>query len=106
MRFAGVKMFSDGSLGGHTAAMHEGFSDLPDELGTDRLDRAWCLGMARTALGLGGRVAIHAIGDRANTGVLDLLETLISEGADPAMLRIEHASVLTPDDIIRFGVSE
>ena len=103
VRFAGVKMFSDGSLGGHTAAMHEGFSDLPDELGTDRLDRAWCLGMARTALGLGGRVAIHAIGDRANTGVLDLLETLIFEGADPAMLRIEHASVLTPDDIIRFG---
>lgn len=103
VRFTGVKMFSDGSLGGHTAAMREGFSDLPGERGTDRLDPAWCLDMARSALGLGGRVAIHAIGDRANGGVLDLLETLITGGADPAMLRVEHASVLTREDVARFG---
>jgi predicted amidohydrolase YtcJ len=103
VRFTGVKMFSDGSLGGHTAAMHEGFSDLPGERGTDRLDPAWCLDMARTAFGLGGRVAIHAIGDRANGGVLDLMETLIAGGVDPAMLRVEHASVLTGPDVARFG---
>lgn len=103
VRFTGVKMFSDGSLGGHTAAMHEGFSDAPHERGTGRLDRTWCLDMARTSLSLGGRVAIHAIGDRANGTVLDLMEVLIAEGADPGMLRIEHASVLTAEDIIRFG---
>lgn len=103
VRFTGVKMFSDGSLGGHTAAMYDGFNDAPHERGTDRLDRAWCLGMARAALHLGGRVAIHAIGDRANGGVLDVMETLISEGADPALLRVEHASVLTTADIARFG---
>ncbi|MBI5158338.1 MAG: amidohydrolase [Acidimicrobiia bacterium] len=103
VRFTGVKMFSDGSLGGHTAAMHEGFSDAPQERGTDRLDPAWCLSMARTSLRLGGRVAIHAIGDRANASVLDVMETLLAEGADPGLLRIEHASVLTPGDISRFG---
>ena len=103
VRFTGVKMFSDGSLGGHTAAMREGFSDAPQERGTDRLDPAWCLSMARTSLGLGGRVAIHAIGDHANGAVLDVMETLIAEGADPGRLRIEHASVLTLADITRFG---
>ncbi len=103
LRWLGVKMFSDGSFGGHTAAMHEGFSDLPEERGTDRLDPEWALEMARTSLRLGGNVAIHAIGDRANGTVLDLMETLIDEGADPSDLRIEHASVLTPGDIERFG---
>jgi hypothetical protein len=103
VRFSGVKMFSDGSLGGHTAAMHQGFSDAPRERGTDRLDPEWCLDLARASLRLGGRVAIHAIGDRANSGVLDVMEILLAEGADPALLRIEHASVLTADDITRFG---
>ena len=65
-RFLGVKMFSDGSLGGHTAAMHSGFADLPETTGTDRLDPAWAKGMAETSLAMGGGVAIHAIGDRAN----------------------------------------
>jgi predicted amidohydrolase YtcJ len=102
-RFAGVKMFSDGSLGGHTAAMHQPFTDKPDEIGTDRLDPSWAYEMAQGALDLDARVAIHAIGDRANSGVLDLMERLISAGADPAMLRIEHASVLTEADIVRFG---
>jgi len=101
--FTGVKMFSDGSLGGHTAAMHQPFSDKPDEIGTDRLDPSWAQDMAGAALELGGKVAIHAIGDRANEGVLDLMERLVERGADPADLRIEHASVLTESDIARFG---
>lgn len=103
VRFTGVKMFSDGSLGGHTAAMHQSFSDRTDQIGTDRIVPGAYRDMARVALGLGGRVAIHAIGDRANTSVLDLMEALVTEGADPAMLRVEHASVLTADDIVRFG---
>lgn len=103
VRFAGVKMFSDGSLGGHTAAMHHGFADEPAETGTDRLDPSWAEDMARAALDLEARVAIHAIGDRANGTVLDLMARLIDEGADPGALRIEHASVLTEADITRFG---
>lgn len=101
--FAGVKMFSDGSLGGHTAAMHEPFSDQSDKIGTDRLDPSWAEELATTALDMDSRVAIHAIGDRANSGVLDLMERLIDKGADPTRLRIEHASVLTASDILRFG---
>jgi predicted amidohydrolase YtcJ len=103
VRFEGVKMFSDGSLGGHTAAMHAGFTDRPAETGIDRLDPEWAYALATASLRLGGRVAIHAIGDRANTNVLDLLERLVTEGADPNRLRIEHASVLTSADIARFG---
>jgi len=103
VRFAGLKMYSDGSIGGHTAAMHDGFSDQPGEQGTDRLDPGWAAEMAGAALSMGGRVAVHAIGDRANENVLDLMESLVRGGGDPSRLRVEHASVLTEPDIARFG---
>jgi predicted amidohydrolase YtcJ len=95
VRFGGWKEFSDGSLGGHTAALHEPFADQPEERGTIRLRPVHTLEMARTSLDLGGAVAIHAIGDRANDEVLDLFEVLLAEGADPTRLRLEHASLVT-----------
>lgn len=101
--FLGLKMFSDGSLGGHTAALLEGYADRPDRRGTDRLDPPRAAAMARTAADLGGRVAVHAIGDAANAAVLDLMEELIESGTDPELLRIEHASVLAPGDAERCG---
>ena len=103
MRFGGWKEFADGSLGGHTAAMYEPFADRPDEIGVLRLRPAHAGVMARTSLELGGEVAIHAIGDRANDEVADFFEHLISDGADPARLRVEHASILTERTVTRFA---
>ncbi len=102
LRWAGYKGFADGSLGGHTAAMHAPFSDRPDEMGTMRLD-ASDRELARASLAMGGMVAIHAIGDRANSAVIDLFEELVTEGANPRKLRIEHASVLGRSDIDRMA---
>jgi hypothetical protein len=103
MRFLGWKEFSDGSFGGHTAAMHQPFTDRPDTRGTDRLDPEHAKTMARAAMMLGGSVAIHAIGDRANDSVLTLFEDLIEMGAEPARLRVEHASLLTESAIERMA---
>jgi len=102
LRWAGYKGFADGSLGGHTAAMHTPFSDRPDELGTMRLDDSDRL-LAETSLQMGGMVALHAIGDRANGAVIDLYEDLVAGGAFPQRLRIEHASVLDRADIDRIA---
>jgi len=103
VRFLGWKEFADGSFGGHTAAMHDPFTDRPDTHGTDRLDPEHVKTMARASMMLGGSVAVHAIGDRANDGVLDVFEDLIGMGADPERLRVEHASLLTEDAIERMG---
>lgn len=97
----GVKRFSDGSLGGHTAAMCSPFSDI-DTTGTYRLTPADAV-VARHSLARGGMVAVHAIGDRAVSGVLDLFEELIADGANPADLRMEHVSVIDPEQIDRFA---
>ena len=103
LTFLGVKEFADGSLGGHTAALELPYADQPDAHGALRLDPAAVGDRARTALRLGGKVAVHAIGDVANGRVLDLFDDLLAEGADPAKLRIEHASILTPELIGRFA---
>ncbi len=102
LRFLGLKAFSDGSLGGHTAAMHAPFTDRADTAGMVRLDTAWARTMADRALDLGAMVAVHAIGDHANDIVLDLFDGLTARGADPARLRVEHASVLSAALVDRF----
>jgi predicted amidohydrolase YtcJ len=101
--FFGWKDFADGSLGGHTAALYEPFTDRPDTTGTLRLDHQRAVLMGRTCLDLGGTVAIHAIGDLANDRVLDVLEELIEAGGDHTRMRVEHASVLRPDTIARMA---
>ncbi|MDP9144939.1 MAG: amidohydrolase family protein [Actinomycetota bacterium] len=101
--FLGWKEFADGSFGGHTAAMHEPFTDRPETRGMDRLDPEHVKTMARASMMLGGSVAIHAIGDRANDQVLDVFEELIGMGADPERLRVEHASLLTEAAIERMA---
>lgn len=103
LSWLGVKRFSDGSLGGHTAAMHTPFADV-DTTGTLRLTESDAA-IARTAVELGGMVAIHAIGDRAVDGVLDVFDDLVAAGADPAGLRMEHVSVISPEQIDRFARS-
>ena len=101
--FLGWKEFADGALGGRTAALYQPFHDDPSNRGILRLDPIHAADMARVCLGLGGTVAIHAIGDLANDRVLDLYEQLIEGGADPLRLRIEHASMLHPASVERMA---
>jgi predicted amidohydrolase YtcJ len=103
VRFHGWKDFSDGSFGGHTAAMHEPFTDRPDQMGTVRLDPELALRMGRLSVSLGGVVAIHAIGDLANDLVLDVMADLRRSGVEPGRLRIEHASILADSAIERMA---
>jgi predicted amidohydrolase YtcJ len=101
LSWLGLKRFADGSLGGHTAAMHAPFADNPS-MGILRLSEV-DTNLARRSIELGGMVAIHAIGDRAVDGVLDVFEELIAEGADPRDLRMEHVSVISPTQVRRFA---
>jgi len=104
LRIGGLKGFVDGSLGSHTAAMHQPFSDAPRDSGLlvsppDSL-YAWTSAADRAGL----QVMVHAIGDRANTLILDLFERVAREnGARDRRFRVEHAQHIRPADIPRFG---
>jgi predicted amidohydrolase YtcJ len=96
IRFAGWKGFADGSLGGRTAALRSPYSDNPSTSGLDL--GAGLYEMAAAAVDLGGKAAIHAIGDLALDRVLEIAERL-----GPGIVRVEHASVADPDPIARMA---
>ena len=104
LRIGGLKGFVDGSLGSHTAAFHEPFADAPDDRGLlvntpDDLYR-WISGADQAGL----HVMVHAIGDRANSLLLDTFARVAAEnGARDRRFRIEHAQHLAPRDIPRFA---
>jgi predicted amidohydrolase YtcJ len=102
-RVGGLKGFVDGSLGSHTAAFHEPFSDTPAERGffvnTPENLYTWI----STADKAGLHVIVHAIGDRANGTLLDIYDRVAREnGARDRRFRIEHAQHIAPADIPRF----
>lgn len=104
LRIGGLKAFVDGSLGSHTAAFLEPFTDSPNDKGLlvnkpEEL-HAWTRGA--TAAGL--HVMVHAIGDRAIRLQLDIFERVQNElhPKDPRF-RIEHAQHIAPADLPRFG---
>jgi len=97
--FLGWKAFADGSLGGHTAALRRPYADRPGTSGTLRLDPAWAQEMIRSTVALGGVAAVHAIGDAALGRVLEVFAAAIAGGVDPASLRVEHASLVLPEDL-------
>jgi len=61
--------------------------------------------LTRRSLQRGFQVCTHAIGDAANRMVLDAYERALRESSEArdARLRIEHAQVLSPQDIPRFA---
>jgi predicted amidohydrolase YtcJ len=97
-----VKIFTDGSLGSRTASMLEPY-DEAGGTGIETIDEKELDEKVSMALQNGIAVGIHAIGDKANRKVLDVLERNQHLLQIPtARSRIEHAQLLHPSDISRF----
>ena len=104
LHIGALKGFVDGSLGSHTAAMFEGFTDAPSDTGllvnTPEDLYQWTSSADRAGL----HVIVHAIGDRAINLQLNIFERVAREnGARDRRFRIEHAQHIAPRDIPRFG---
>jgi predicted amidohydrolase YtcJ len=101
-----VKMYADGALGSYGAALLEPYSDNPGTRGLTLTSSASLVDLCSRALDHGFQVCTHAIGDRANTIVLDAYEAAQTGAAGAARadarFRIEHAQVIAPADIPRF----
>jgi predicted amidohydrolase YtcJ len=107
--FRTIKVVSDGALGSRGAALHDPYSDAPDTSGFLTVKAEDLRPMLVDALRKGIQVETHAIGDRANTFVLDEYEAAFKavpagqrKVADPRW-RVEHAQIVNPADIPRFA---
>jgi predicted amidohydrolase YtcJ len=99
-----IKLVADGALGSRGAALLEPYSDDPGNTGLLTTPPERIKSVAVRALKAGFQVNVHAIGDRANRIVLDQFEAALREvpTADHRF-RIEHAQILSYQDIPRFA---
>ena len=100
----GIKLYADGALGSRGAALLAPYSDdsantgllvsTPEHLKERTID----------ALKHGFQVSTHAIGDRGNRNALDAYQAALDAVPTPdARLRVEHAQIISPEDIPRFA---
>lgn len=104
IKIGGVKGFMDGSLGSSTALFFEPYAHEPEQSGVYMTPpetlRELILGADKAGL----HVAIHAIGDKANSDLLDTFEE-VARGGGPRerRFRIEHAQHIQPKDFERYA---
>jgi predicted amidohydrolase YtcJ len=107
-----LKGFMDGSLGSKTAALLDPYSDDPKNSGIPQYDAAKLNAMTKERVLAGYQVGFHAIGDKGVQLALDAYaeaekaakdaKVKAVDGVSDYRLRIEHAQVTTPQEILRF----
>jgi predicted amidohydrolase YtcJ len=106
LRVGGIKLFADGSMGSGTAAFFEPYADEPRTRGLllqppEELEKAMF-----EADAAGFQLVVHAIGDRANAIVIDIVERLAkAHGTRDRRPRIEHAQVVREADKARMAAA-
>jgi predicted amidohydrolase YtcJ len=110
LRTGMLKGFMDGSLGSRTAAMLSPYADDQKNSGLPQYDQVKLNQMADERVAARFQMGFHAIGDAAAEMALDAFaeaeryarERNIQAGADGFRFRVEHAQVVTPEQIGRF----
>lgn len=103
LRLNGVKLYVDGALGSRGASLKAPYADAPHTRGLRITGDTQLKNlMSRAALDR-FQLAIHAIGDEANAGVLAAIEDMSATYTGDRRWRIEHAQIVDPADIARFG---
>jgi predicted amidohydrolase YtcJ len=97
-----VKAYADGALGSRGALLLSPYQDQPTHSGLRVTELASLGRLARLCEMHGLQLCVHAIGDRANRDVLDLMAPNIDTHKDQRW-RIEHAQHLDLADIPRFA---
>lgn len=103
LRMIGIKLYSDGALGSRGAWLKAPYADAPKETGLGFLSDAKLRNLMVRASMDKFQIAVHAIGDRANAQALSAIEELAPSYKDDRRWRIEHAQIVDPADIARFG---
>ncbi|WP_296218294.1 amidohydrolase [uncultured Sphingomonas sp.] len=103
LRLGGVKIYLDGALGSRGAALKAPYADAAGEKGLSFLsDTQLQNQMSRAAMD-NFQLAVHAIGDKANSQVLDAIQVLNATYGGDRRWRIEHAQIVDPNDLKSFG---
>ena len=107
LSFRTLKLVSDGAMGSRGAAFWQPYSDDKANSGLLILSKEQIEKSAEQALDSGFQVAVHAIGDKANSTVLEaFIEAFKAKGItgkNDKRFRVEHAQVIRLPDFALFG---
>jgi predicted amidohydrolase YtcJ len=98
LRMNGVKLFLDGALGSRGAWLKAPYADAPGTTGLPQLNDAALKNLMSRAAMDHFQVAVHAIGDAANSEVLDAITEMADTYKGDRRWRIEHAQIIAPED--------
>lgn len=101
LALSALKLQADGALGSRGARLKADYSDAPGQRGLTLIDDLTLRNTVFEATGKGFQVAIHAIGDAANSQVLTALATIPDAEREVLRPRLEHAQVIGADDMAR-----
>jgi predicted amidohydrolase YtcJ len=102
MNVRSVKLFADGALGSRGARMIDEYTDQKGHYGLLLESPGILEKISRKAYRYGYQVNTHCIGDSAVRLMLDIY-TRILGGPNDLRWRIEHAQVVSPEDLPLFG---
>lgn len=96
------KIYADGALGSRGACLLKPYSDQKNWHGFLLSSQQHFEDIAKKLADKGFQMCTHAIGDSANRVILKVYAGVL-KGKNDRRWRIEHAQVLSPDDIKYFG---
>jgi predicted amidohydrolase YtcJ len=102
----GIKTYVDGALGSYGAWLLAPYNDRDDKFyGQNTTPISEINAVADLCMKHGLQLCVHAIGDRANREVLNIMQSQFNEHPDKKDLRwrIEHSQHIDTADIPRFG---
>jgi predicted amidohydrolase YtcJ len=103
LKATAAKVFIDGVIESHTAALLEPYLDRPDDQGKPILEAEEFNRLAVALDKAGFQIHVHAIGDRAIRMTLDAMEQAgKANGPRDARHHIVHLELIDPADIPRF----
>lgn len=97
-----IKLYADGALGSRGAFLLKDYSDDPGNRGMLMNGPEYYESICRRAYEAGFQVATHCIGDGANRFILNIYGKILKD-KNERRWRIEHAQVVSPDDLPLFA---
>jgi predicted amidohydrolase YtcJ len=96
------KVYADGALGSRGACLVKPYADKPKETGFLLSTEKQFRDLAKELAASKFQMNTHAIGDSANRIILNIYGEAL-KGQQDRRWRIEHAQVITPADMAKFG---
>lgn len=103
LRMGGLNLVLDGALGSRGAWLKADYADAPGQRGLSLIPSTQLRNVMSRAAMDNFQIAVDATGDAANSELLDAITELGETYKGDRRWRIEHAPIVDPADLPRFG---